>query len=305
MYPTSKPKLSPSFIPKQTPAKLSYYDTTKQASAKPSYHNVAKQTSIETLSSNQTAVYYNVTTKTFWPSNPIRSITPSYTTKAFEEPVALTSPQRLLVILDLNGTLFYRAERNNRAITQRPHLKQFLDYLFQNCQVMVWSSSQEHSVERMLSHGFGSYVTKLDRIWNRSHFRLPKVDFDRKTLTLKDLEFVWEAIKKDKSQSIKFDQTNTVLIDDSKDKIMLQRYNGLTLKDFDHAAVQAGNDNELLKVVKYLEKLVMQKNVSAYMRLHPFDLEEKAVAKALNSGKKGTLDDSIDKLARQLGNSTL
>jgi hypothetical protein len=152
---------------------------------------------------------------------------------------------------------------------------------------MVWSSAQPHSVEAMLGCGFGDRVPKLARIWTREHFRLPKVDYTRKVLTIKDLEFVWEGIaaeekllvsknaikdvKRDQeATTIKYDQTNTVLIDDSKDKSQLQPHNGLALTDFDHDLARAGTDDELLKVKSYLERLIYQKNVSAYMRAHPF-----------------------------------
>ncbi|KAI1299083.1 hypothetical protein EDD11_006503 [Mortierella claussenii] len=150
---------------------------------------------------------------------------------------------------------------------------------------MVWSSAQPHSVDAMLKFGFGNRISKLDRVWTRQHFRLPEVDYARKVLTIKDLEYVWEGIAEEKKQhlatsepnqgadkfQVEYDQTNTVLIDDSTAKIQLQPYNGLTLRDFDAELAKAGTDRELLKVMKYLEKLVYQQNVSAYMRLHPFD----------------------------------
>jgi len=235
--------------------------------------------------------FYNAETKTFFPTNPIRAIRPSYLAAANQEPVALETPQKLLVILDLNGTLFYRTKGSNRSVTSRPYLSTFLDFLFEHCTVMVWSSAQPHSVEAMLGCGFGNRVPKLARIWTREHFRLPRVDYTRKVLTIKDLEFVWEGIeaeeqllaakqagsKKEGSTAvIKYDQTNTVLIDDSKDKSQLQPHNGLALTDFDHDLARAGTDDELLKVKSYLERLIYQKNVSAYMRADPFDTEKES-----------------------------
>lgn len=169
---------------------------------------------------------------------------------------------------------------------------------------MVWSSAQPHSVDAMLSCGFGNHVPKLDRVWTRKDFRLSEHDYNKKVLTIKDLEFIWDAIKAEKtSTAVKgsataaavvvvppspkgavdekkealeeeeaevFDQTNTVLIDDSFDKVQLQPYNGVQLLDFDEDLARAGTDCELLKVKRYLEKLIYQKNVSAYMRVHPF-----------------------------------
>ncbi|KAG0199427.1 hypothetical protein BGX28_007324 [Mortierella sp. GBA30] len=283
----------------------------------------------DSSSSGTQPIYYDKTSKTFYPSKGIRPITPSYKTIASQAPVTLEKPQKLLVILDLNGTLFYRNKSNKRSVTARPHLTQFLDFLFERCRVMVWSSAQPHSVEAMLSFGFGRRVSKLDRVWSRDHFRLPPADYRKKVLTIKDLEFVWKGIEKEKKNSsassswsdafkahheekysVQFDQTNTVLIDDSKHKSQLQPHNGLVLRDFDHDLARAGTDHELLKVRKYLEKLVYQQNVSAYMRLHPFDsnaaLEEDAIKKDTASSRGETaLGHELDELARRLERSTI
>ncbi|KAF9584098.1 hypothetical protein BGW38_007593 [Lunasporangiospora selenospora] len=265
------------------------------------------------------SVYYNEETKTFFPTNPIRSITPSYLTVAAQEPSALASPQKLLVILDLNGTLFYRNKNNKRNVTSRPYLQEFLDFIFESCRVMVWSSAQPHSVETMLSYGFDQRSSLLDRVWTREDFRLPRSDYIKKVLTIKDLEFVWEGIELEKKRaregkrrsqqqifskeekiaetvaslevldekySIHFDQTNTVLIDDSHDKSQLQPHNCLVLRDFDENLARAGNDDELLRVKQYLQKLVYQSNVSAYMSRQPYDsnalLEDPAPRKLAN-----------------------
>ncbi|KAG0044504.1 hypothetical protein BGZ83_010269 [Gryganskiella cystojenkinii] len=283
--------------------------------------------------------YYDASTKTFYPTKPIRPIRPSYLKIANQEPVTLKEAQKLLVILDLNGTLFYRTKSHNRSVTPRPYLALFLDFLFEHCSVMVWSSAQPNSVEAMLGCGFGDRVPKLARIWTREHFRLPRVDYTRKVLTIKDLEFVWEGVKaenkalnataaakegtkaeadggkaKEGSEKvIKYDQTNTVLIDDSKDKSQLQPHNGLALTDFDRDLARTGTDDELLKVKNYLERLIYQQNVSAYMRVHPFDSEmegEKIASKANKDTKKDDKEDKeaideLDELSRQLEKSTL
>ncbi|KAF9955273.1 hypothetical protein BGZ72_003896 [Mortierella alpina] len=267
-------------------------------------------------------VFYDKVSRTYYPSKPIRAITPSYMTVAAQTPVTLKEPRKILVILDLNGTLFYRNKTNKRSVTARPHLGKFLDFLFENCRVMVWSSAQPHSVEAMLSFGFGDRVSRLDRVWSRDHFRLPAVDYARKVLTIKDLEYVWEGIEKEKTAkpdghshpkyAVQFDQTNTVLIDDSKHKSQLQPHNGLALRDFDQDLARAGTDSELLKVRAYLEKLIYQENVSAYMRLHPFDsnapLEKIASVnktKATTIAGEAALGDELDELTRRLEKSTI
>ncbi|KAG0263356.1 hypothetical protein BGZ95_003813 [Linnemannia exigua] len=294
-------------------------------------------TTSTTTGTHQTPVYYNASTKTFYPSTPIRAITPSYTPLALQDPITVTKPRTLLVVLDLNGTLFYRAKNNKRNVTPRPHLQAFLDFIFEHCRVMVWSSAQPHSVDAMLSCGFGDRVPRLDRVWTRKHFRLSEHDYNKKVLTIKDLEFIWDAIKAEKSSITKkgaaaaaaaaptkavnkkqeepeeeaFDQTNTVLIDDSFDKVQLQPYNGVQLLDFDEDLARAGTDNELLKVRRYLEKLIYQKNVSAYMRIHPFDSnaplheDDSNLAKKNDDAKNAKEADELADLASRLEKTNL
>ncbi|KAK5829137.1 HAD-like domain-containing protein [Linnemannia elongata] len=281
-----------------------------------------------TTRTTQNLVYYNASTKTFYPSTPIRPITPTYTPIALQDPITVTKPRTLLVVLDLNGTLFYRAKNNKRNVTPRPHLQAFLDFIFEHCKVMVWSSAQPHSVDTMLSCGFGNRVEKLDRVWTRKDFRLSEHDYNKKVLTIKDLEFIWDAIKAEKAgtaasgaatdgekaseeQPEAFDQTNTVLIDDSFDKVQLQPHNGVQLLDFDEDLARAGTDCELLKVKRYLEKLIYQKNVSAYMRVHPFNSnaplheDDLDVAKKNNDTKNARDADELADLASRLEKSSI
>ncbi|KAI1300710.1 hypothetical protein EDD11_006022 [Mortierella claussenii] len=235
-------------------------------------------------------VFYDTATKTYYPLNGIRPITPSYIDIASQEPVLLTiNPKKLikkLVILDLNGTLFYRADSHKRTVYPRPHLRYFLQFLFQNFLVMIWSSARPSSVQAMLKCGFGGYENRLERVWSRDHFKLHHDDYNRKVLTLKDLEIVWREIEAERHQrkvmqaldptlpneyTYSYDQTNTILIDDSVHKSQLQPYNCVVLTDFNEHQQKVNTDTELLKVRHYLQKLIQQENVSAYIKRHPFD----------------------------------
>ncbi|KAF9204459.1 hypothetical protein BGZ49_005271 [Haplosporangium sp. Z 27] len=227
--------------------------------------------------------FYNNETRTHYPLTGIPPIKPSYISQASQEPVTTDRPQKLLIILDLNGTLFYRSAKRGHTIIRRPHLSYFLDFLFTNFRVMVWSSARAESVDRMLKAGFGSKEELLDRIWDRSHFNLRDLDFKRNVLTLKNLEFVWDQIEYDRQYAtdeellegnkygMHYDQTNTVLIDDSVHKSQLQPYNCVLLTEFDLKLSQAGTDTELLKVMEYLTRLAVQQNVSAYIKRNPFE----------------------------------
>ena len=253
--------------------------------------NNNSNTFAKTASNNTTTTvidenrYYDEVRRIFYPLTGIRPLTPGYMDLAHQPPVKLDTPKKLLVILDLNGTLFYSADDcyRSRTYIKRPYFVELLRFLHANCRVMIWSSATRQRVSKMITGGGFVGADKMDRVWNREHLQLRFKDFHRKVLTLKDLEFVWRAIETERSEAkpeqllaggryeFCYDQTNTVLIDDSPHKSQLQPHNCMIVPDFDQTRVQRGGDQELLKVIHYLNDLLYQDNVSAYMRTNPFD----------------------------------
>ncbi|KAF8926293.1 HAD-like domain-containing protein [Dissophora ornata] len=228
--------------------------------------------------------FYDIETATYYPSTGIRPVRDSYNIVSLMDPKHSTTPRKLLVILDLNGTLFYKEDSPKKTIHARPHLSPFLKFLFKHCRVMIWSSARPSSVENAVKV-LGGRVDEIDRVWSRANFKLSEVDYHRKVLTLKDLEVVWKAIgterltasfedRQDGGRCGIYNQTNTVLIDDSPHKSQLQPYNCIVLPKFNRERAFSGDDSELLKVKCYLRQLMTQYNVSAYIRRHPFDSEQ-------------------------------
>ena len=231
-------------------------------------------------------VFYDESSKTYYPTSGIRPIHPEYLELAQKEPVTTSLPQVQLVILDLNGTMVNRD--SSKRVTRRPHLDAFVRFLLQNFRVMVWSSAQRRTVDKLITEFPAGSRKSLDRIWSREDLRLSSLDFKRKVLTLKDLDFVWEVAERERIRAwktpdqikkkharqkyaVRFDQTNTIMIDDSIHKTQLQPYNSIILPDYDEDARNGGVDRELLKVRDYLTRLLRQENVSAHMRTSPFD----------------------------------
>ncbi|KAF9093439.1 hypothetical protein BGX29_009920 [Mortierella sp. GBA35] len=239
-----------------------------------------------TNNTNQHSVvrYYDAVAGILMPIGGIRPITPTYMENASQMPIRVRTAQKLLVILDLNGTLFYSDEPNHkkRTFIKRPYLADLLRFLYLHCRVMIWSSAAPGRIGATLRAGFTG-VQRLDRVWTRDDFRLHGMDYPRKVLTLKDLEFVWEAFENERSRAdpkelaaggryeFRYDQSNTVLIDDSPHKSQLQPHNCLIIPDFDKERMESGTDQELLKVIRYLKDLMEYDNVSAFMRIRPFD----------------------------------
>lgn len=176
-----------------------------------------------------------------------------------------TEKQDQLIILDLNGTLCSRTRgKKNSAYFLRPHAKRFFDYIFTNYTVMVWSSAQLKSVQKMCKM-FLPYEPGLT--WDRSHFNLTSEEFYSNSETLKDLDLVWQI-------SDDFNATNTIIIDDTSRKVSAQPYNLMLMSTFDHTVIEDTYvEDDLLKAIAYLKQVRYQTNVANYMKEHPFDVK--------------------------------
>lgn len=95
--------------------------------------------------------------------------------------------------------------------------------------------------------------------------QLSQQQFHSNIDTIKDLDIVWKHF------SNEFNATNTIVIDDSPPKLALQPYNLIHIRTFNHEEIREGyTDNELLKVMKYLNAVRSHSNVANYVRSEPF-----------------------------------
>ncbi|KXL50679.1 hypothetical protein M433DRAFT_150750 [Acidomyces richmondensis BFW] len=196
-----------------------------------------------------------------------------YIKLASETPVRLSEARRLLVVLDLNGTLLHRERaRHNARFTLRSNAEWFLDYLFRHHKVMVWSSATPRSVEAICGKIFNDEQRKeLLAIWTRVNFDLTKRQYKEKVQVYKQLSKIWTHPKLRRGHPIQdesWTQENTVLIDDSREKAVSEPYNHIEVDEFVGPARQKAQST-LEQVKEYLEVLKWQKNVSAYIRRHP------------------------------------
>ncbi|UKZ83578.1 hypothetical protein TrVFT333_011387 [Trichoderma virens FT-333] len=181
--------------------------------------------------------------------------TPLYIAQSLSLPSALRQPRRILVIMDLNGTLLYRPnKRNPFNFIQRPHAREFLDYCVDTF----------HQRAKCLV------------IWGRDKFGLSPADYSARVQCYKRLSSIWNDPKVAVShpaaaQGQRWDQTNTVLVDDSAEKGRSEPYNILQLPEFE------GHANEPLDVLPqvhdYLNTLCYQSNISSYIRDRPFRID--------------------------------
>jgi len=140
-----------------------------------------------------------------------------------------------LIILDLNGFLVHRVHKRDAKnldrtlldtaesaspffIWCRPHAAEFLQFLFLNFTVAIWTSARDHNAETMLNALLKDTGLEKDDflfVWGQDKCeceRATKSNHQKKKyLFKKPLARVWEAFPE-------FDERNTLLIDDSVEK---------------------------------------------------------------------------------------
>lgn len=170
----------------------------------------------------------------------------AYMKTASQVPRRRNSPRPLLIILDLNGTLILRKHKRLPPSFARRHgLAEFLEELTRKHSVMIWSSSKPQTVNAICERLFpGDKANSLVAQWGRDKFGLTRVQYNSKLQVYKELHKVWNdrkvqcAYPGNDPTATKFspghrwDQSNTVLIDDSKLKALSEPYNILEIPEF-------------------------------------------------------------------------
>lgn len=200
-----------------------------------------------------------------------------YLTQACTEPSSANAPQRLLLVLDLNGTLLFRA-RPKKGFHSRPWLPHFLDYCFANHSVLVWSSARPHNVTTICDGLFSAEQRALLLgEWARDKLNLTKAQYDQRLQVYKRLDSIWrdEEIQSRhprNKQGYKWGQHNTVLIDDSAVKASAQPFNHLALPGYGKQQVVSEEKLEsegkgvLLQVINRIQELSWSNDVSYFLR---------------------------------------
>ena len=188
----------------------------------------------------------------------------------------LSSPQRLLIISDLNGTLIVRPRRGT-AFKRRPGLTSFLEYLFSNHRLMVWTSSMPYTMDIILNGLFTPEQRKsCAAAWARDTLGLTKAQYDGKVQVYKKLDEVWanesvQSTHPDHSCGGRWDQSNTLLVDDSELKAVAQPYNLVNIPELTLGKLgQEVKTSIMAQVAGYIEEARWWSNVSAFAKKTPF-----------------------------------
>ena len=203
---------------------------------------------------------------------PAQKPTEAYSARASIPPTRSPSPQSLLLVLDLNGTLLYRT-LGIKNYVPRPGLKEFLDYCFRNHSVLIWSSAKPHNVAGVCEKLLTSAQRKLLLgKWGRDTFGLTPHQYKQRVQVYKNLDTVWQnaALQRRHPNSATgetWGQHNTVLIDDSAIKAAAQPFNHMEVPKFVTAGeTDVGKMGVLAVVVAMLEEAREWNDISAFVR---------------------------------------
>jgi hypothetical protein len=194
--------------------------------------------------------------------------------KSEETPMPVFPPQRLLVVIDLNGTLLHR--KNSKAsFVRRRNVAPFLKHLLAHHSVMIWSSSKPDNVSKMVAQLFSAADREqLAAEWARDTLGLDAAQFAHKVQVYKQLSWVWRSGRvrphplAREAGGARWGQANTVLLDDSALKAAAEPFSLVELPDF------AGGDEPvdvLGRVLAYIEWIRGFHDVSAAIRSRKFD----------------------------------
>jgi hypothetical protein len=222
----------------------------------------------------------------------------AYLAQAARQPLTLPQPRRILLVLDLNGTLLYRPiKRRPFHFVERPYASHFLGYCLDTFHVAIWSSARPDNVGKMVDQLLGSAQrARCVVVWARDKFGLSPANYDARVQCYKRLQHLWDdpavrASHPDASHGGRWDQSNTVLVDDSPEKGRSEPFNILPIPEFSGVANETAE--VLPQVHDYLNSLCWQADVSTYIRQTPFrldpsyTLESEQIPTSLKTVKQG------------------
>jgi len=218
------------------------------------------------------------TTPPLKPEIPLPAPTPTsqYLSTANLPCKPLLAPQRLLLVLDLNGTLLFRKKAAS-SYKPRPSLEPFLNYCLTHHSVLIWSSATPTNVTGVCAQLFTPQQRRqLLGEWGRDTLDLTGEEYCSKVQVYKRLDRIWEGkVLRDShpdfaSKGTRWSQANTLLVDDSATKAQAQPYNLVEIPEFTrNAALEKGKDF-LGQVVAYLEEARMWRDVSTFVKRKKF-----------------------------------
>jgi hypothetical protein len=161
-------------------------------------------------------------------------------------------------------------------ILERPGLQKFLDWLFENFNVSIWSAGSSDYVNFIKKYIIiGSTNRHLERVLHSKH--CDKSQHYYGDDHIKKLDMLWEIL-----QIPNHNKRNTILLDDLCSNLRSQPENCVRVNKFDG---QNPQDNELEKVKEKLEMILERFKKKGYIDKTPIRNYQKSPKKKLKSPK--------------------
>ena len=171
------------------------------------------------------------------------------------------------VLLDLDNTIIYSIDQNkfpkkknhlhsmkyhkmddDYYVFERPGLQPFLNWLFKNFNVSVWSAASPEYVDFIVENIIENDKRKLEYVLNSDNCEESQNVYGDKHI--KNLKMLWDYYDIDN-----YDPYNTLIIDDLKMVCKIQPHNSIQIKSFNTRTKDSVKDNELKKIKIILNKV--------------------------------------------------
>lgn len=190
----------------------------------------------------------------------------------------MNSEKKFNIILDIDNTLLSSVEienplrvrgdksdkvhtmPDNYKIYERPYLQDFLDYLFNNFNVSIWTAASKPYAMFVIKNIINKKGRNLDLVMWSDHCEISKRIYGQ----TKDLRYIWNTLKVPG-----YNSHNTLLFDDLEDNVNHQKCNVLHVDNFDIEQAKDRDDylSKLILVLKQ-EKDKLQRNNGTCPILH-------------------------------------
>ena len=141
----------------------------------------------------------------------------------------------------------YHIMKKYFIIFGRPQLQEFLYFLFKNFNVSVLTAaSKDYALFIIKNFILTKPGRELDFIFYSYHCDMSK----RLKQGLKSLSMLWDVFKLKK-----YNEHNTIIVDDNPDVLVKQACNVIQIKPFYYKSRNSDSDMELIKVMSDLKKI--------------------------------------------------
>ena len=166
------------------------------------------------------------------------------------------------------------AKVGNFYVYERPHMREFIEWVHTRFEVGVWSSANFRNTTNLVDYVWGEHKNKIAFVWGQercSDVGIAPSSTSTRPMFLKELKHVWK-LKRNTGLS-HFNKTNTLLIDDSPYKAIRNPAHtaihpcGFTTDDRE----SDGLLSEHGALRQYLERLSDAKSVPDFVQTNPWN----------------------------------